>query len=490
VRKILLAAMVLLLVSGAILGYDIQTDGGPVTIKETTHGGTRWIVASEVAAALGGRTFKNPGSGRPVLEVSGYRILFSTTTPVVSVNGKVVRLAHQPYLDGDLLWIPEEVLGHIHVRRRAPDPAVPPAPSAGVVLDLILSKDGTRLTLRGSGALSIPWDLEGSVLVVGGKGHQAIALSGASAPAGLVERAEPASPSVPATTIFFARGFRKLDTVRLRNPDRLVFLLKGSVEASNTIGSSLPPPPPSNQAFRPGPLVAPHERTPELDIVVLDPGHGGSDTGAKGPGGLQEKDLVLQICKILQETLSKNGFKVLLTRDSDRAMDLAMRTSYANSQQADVFVSVHLNASPSRMAKGTETYYHSTEATDQWAMKIADRENALVKRTNDREDLALVLWDLAQTRYIRESAVLAEMIQRSFNRLHSLKDRGVRQAPFAVLQGAQMPSVLLEVGFLTNPREAKLLASEEFQQQVADTFLKALLDFKEHHDQPETPAEP
>ncbi len=206
--------------------------------------------------------------------------------------------------------------------------------------------------------------------------------------------------------------------------------------------------------------------------------------GAKGHQGLLEKDLTLVLCKRMATELEKSGIQVLLTRNEDREIPLASRTAYANSHQADIFISVHLNASPSSRALGTETYYHSTEATDQWAKTLAERENTIPGYQAQRDGLALVLWDLAQTQYIVESARLAEVIQGKFNELLSVRDRGVRQAPFAVLEGAQMPAVLLEVAFITNPKEAELLIDEEFQGRVASTLSAAIKSFKAAFDRP------
>lgn len=207
--------------------------------------------------------------------------------------------------------------------------------------------------------------------------------------------------------------------------------------------------------------------------VVLDPGHGGEDQGAKGPGGELEKDLTLQIARATAARLQSAGVTVRLTRDGDEAVALQHRTALANRLQAVVFVSIHANASVAKGAKGAETYYMNADASDQQAAASAARENA----TASEDTVQLILWDLAHVANLNASARLARSLQERLNALQGIRDRGIRQAPFVVLTGATMPAALVEVGFLSNPDEAGRLLTAEYQTELATALADAVIEF-------------
>ena len=211
--------------------------------------------------------------------------------------------------------------------------------------------------------------------------------------------------------------------------------------------------------------------------VVLDPGHGGHDPGAVGPRNLYEKDVVLDIALKLKKILSLDpNLEVFLTRETDVFIPLEQRTAIANSKNADLFISIHANASPRRDAKGVETYLLNW-TNDEEAMKVAARENAIslrkMKKMNEGRDLLdVMLSDLRRDNKRDESLKLASFVQKNLisglngNYPHVV-DHGVKQALFYVLFGAQMPSVLVEVSFISNPLEEKLLAKESYREDLA-----------------------
>jgi len=218
-----------------------------------------------------------------------------------------------------------------------------------------------------------------------------------------------------------------------------------------------------------------------LKTIVLDPGHGGDETGAVGTKGSYEKDISLSICKILKKLLEDSlGIQVVLTRDRDISLDLMQRTAIANNYKADIFISIHANASNRKNASGAETYFLSLDATDEESLSLAKIENKLpqMENSNSSPDLNLILWDLAQTEHIQESSLLAEFIQEELNTELSIKNRGVKQAPFRVLMGAAMPAVLIEVGFITNPKEEELLNDYNYQRNIAAAILRSIQKFK------------
>lgn len=218
--------------------------------------------------------------------------------------------------------------------------------------------------------------------------------------------------------------------------------------------------------------------------IVLDPGHGGKDPGAVGKKGTREKDLNLAVCLRLKQLLEQElGVTVLMTRADDRFVSLTDRTSYANDKRADLFVSLHTNASVSRAAKGLETYYLST-AKNSDARAVEALENGVVElyegagEKQKYDDLDFILSDLSQTEHLENSNNLATFVQRNLVAGTQTQDRGVKQANFYVLRGAYMPSILIEMGFISNPDEEALLSNKTYQERIARTVFEGIKHFK------------
>lgn len=491
---------------------DVKVPRGSFSLQDQTQKGRAGFCAEHLASALKGTLGKDEVSKYPVLSLEGHRILLSTASALASVDGRIVRLQSAPTQRDGCLWLPEDFLTAVLPQvvggpvTLANQPAPPSAaeskaafkaeaPGGGaakreaLTLEAAVASDSVRITLRGDAAARAEVSQAAREVIV--------ALSESLSPKitpevgrGIVDAlvVEPGGRRLRITT---GPGFRQFESAKLRNPDRLVLLFKGE---GHRLAPAEPPPPPSSEpgsapsaAEPPGVTEAP-KKTAALDTVVLDPGHGGSDTGAIGADGAQEKTLTLALAVKMGALLEKEGIKVILTRSTDQQLPLNQRTAIANFNRADLLVSVHLNASPVPSARGTETYYMSREATDLWSSQLAAKENAAGPEAGvspSEGGLDMVLWEMAQTSVLVESAALAEIIQQEFNALLGISDRGVRQAPFAVLEGAQMPAVLVEVAFLSNPSEAKRLNDPSFQDQVASTLVKAILNFKARYDRPQ-----
>ncbi len=206
-----------------------------------------------------------------------------------------------------------------------------------------------------------------------------------------------------------------------------------------------------------------------IKTIVLDPGHGGKDPGASWRG-VKEKDLVLDIAKRLKPLLEKKlGCKVLLTRNRDVFLPLEDRTALANTHDADLFISLHLNAAPSHRLSGVETYFLNL-ASDDESMRVAARENATTERSIS--DLQVILNDLMLNSKINESNRLARSLQKGLLKemrtSWRVRDLKVKQAPFYVLIGARMPAVLVELGFITNPTEHQRLTKSTYRERLAE----------------------
>lgn len=216
--------------------------------------------------------------------------------------------------------------------------------------------------------------------------------------------------------------------------------------------------------------------------VVLDPGHGGDDPGAVGKGGLREKDAVLDIARRVKDKLNENGVDVIMTREKDKSIPLTRRAQIANDNDVDFFVSIHANAARLKGAKGFEVYYLSN-AVDDNARAVEAAENSLLKFDDSSflhrdTDLEATVWDLVYTENREESIELAKYIAKAVDNSTSLNNRGVKSARFAVLRLAQMPAVLVEVGFISNPAEEKNLKDPAYREAVSSAIARGILNYK------------
>jgi len=211
--------------------------------------------------------------------------------------------------------------------------------------------------------------------------------------------------------------------------------------------------------------------------IVLDPGHGGKDPGAVGPGGITEKDIVLNIAKKLALKLRREmGVQVVLTRKDDRFIPLEDRTELANKENADLFISLHMNASENTEAKGVETYYLD-KTTDEAANRLAARENATSRK--NISDLQFILADMKQNVKLEDSITLAHHLQVSLvggmtKVLGDVKDLGVKKAIFNVLVGAYMPCVLVEMFFITNRGEGRAMSQTSYQDAMVEALYEGI----------------
>jgi N-acetylmuramoyl-L-alanine amidase len=215
----------------------------------------------------------------------------------------------------------------------------------------------------------------------------------------------------------------------------------------------------------------------KIGRIVIDAGHGGHDTGTIGPNGMREKDVVLDVAlklgKLLEDRL---GAEVVYTRDDDTFIPLETRTAIANQQQADLFISIHANSSDDASARGVETYYlNFTSSRD--ALEVAARENAVSEKSiHELQDLVK---KIAMKEKIEESRELAVDIQQSLHtglasKAPAIRDRGVKKAPFIVLIGANMPSILAEISFISNPTDERKMQTSDYRQKIAESLYKGI----------------
>ena len=468
---LLAAALSPLLVAAPAPDASLAREGKPpAPLRAEDRDGKTFLLVNDAVAALEGTITWDERTRSYEVKVKGRTAVFGADTPIAVVDTKIVNLSSPVRTSSLGAWAEPEffvkVLGPLTGQTLAWDRATRTlsarkAELAEIAVEPSVAELGelTKVVLRFSQPPSYAVETTPDQVVL----HFPLArLTGAPTEKLLdsprVSRLLVRGSEV--TVVFRQKGLAA-NVYALGSPPRLV------------VDVMQPP------ASAPAPVPAPAAARPAKTIVI-DPGHGGTEEGARGPGGSLEKDATLALAKTVQDTLQRRGYRVVLTRTTDATVGLDDRAAAANAAKADVFLSLHFNASRAAAAHGTEVYYLSLDASDRAAAALAESENRAVTETPTAEknaavrDLDLILWDLAQNQHLAASARLAEIVQADFNRLLGIATRGVKQAPFRVLIGVNAPAVLVEVSFITNPDEEKKLTSEDFRRQVADTLAGSL----------------
>ncbi|MBI5443697.1 MAG: N-acetylmuramoyl-L-alanine amidase [Deltaproteobacteria bacterium] len=463
--------------------------GSSLVVRATEVDGKTLVSVGDIATVLGGTLSYEAASGSYELRIGTHTAVFGTETAIAVVDTRLVQLTSPVRGEGSTAYADADFFTRVL------------SPLFGVTF----TWDRAARTLAAR-RVEIP-EIGVEATVSAFEGTTKVVFRFTQSPPFRVEKGDeqvvlrfPGVKLVPAVAEM-ATDDPRVSRLLLRSTE-LAVVLKGKDLSTNVYALASPPrlvvdvtraapPPPVPVAPAPaaspvpGALVAPTTAPrPEPRVVVIDPGHGGTEEGAKGPGGLLEKDIVLSLARTVREVLTARGYRVVTTRDSDASVGLQDRTAISNAAKADVFLSLHLNASRASAAHGTEVYYLSLDASDRSAAALAEAENqAEPTATPSAEtnaalrELDLILWDLAQNQHLSASSRLAEIIQGDFNRLLGITTRGVKQAPFRVLIGVNAPAVLVEVAFISNPEEEQKLASEEFRKAVADTLVASLDNF-------------
>ena len=467
----------------------VPPTGTSLVVRALDADGRTFVSVGDVASALGGTLVFEPATGSYELRIGAHTAVFGTETPIAVVDTRLVQLAAPVRGEGSAAFADADFFTRVLsplfgvsfawekgtrtlAARRVETPEI------GVEATVSAFEGTTKVVFRFT--QPPPFRAE--------KGDEQVVLRFPGV------RLVPAVPELavddPRVARLLLRSGELAVVLRGKDLSTNVYPLAGPPRLVVDVTRAAPPPPaasgPAAAATRvPGALVVPTPAPrPEPKVVVLDPGHGGTEEGAKGPGGLLEKDVVLQLARTVRELLTARGYRVVTTRDSDASVGFQDRVAVANAAKADVFLSLHMNASRSPAAHGTEVYYLSLDASDRSAAALAEAENqAEPTPTPSAEtnaalrDLDLILWDLAQNQHLTASSRLAEIIQGDFNRLLGITTRGVKQAPFRVLIGVNAPAVLVEVAFISNPEEEQKIASEEFRKSVAETLAGSLDTF-------------
>lgn len=464
-------------------GLQDPADRGELLRVPTVVGETGPLFAlAPVVAELGGRLEVRRGDSH-ALTLRGREILFGPEIRTVAVGTDIVSLDQVPRLVDGEIYVPLGFLRDVY----------------GRLTNVTFSRerDGLRVGRSQTGRLTVATDvvhLQGVTTVVlefsGRPAYRVedralgidVVLQGATA-SGPGQRPQD-DPLVDRVAVegrrisLHLKPGARADSYTLEDPFRIVFdVVRG--EAGPRPGAD-----PGSDTV--DPFATRRPEPPEgIRTIVLDPGHGGSESGAVGPSGVEEKDLTLLLARALKSRLeSALGVRVILTRDEDASLPHATRTAIANQNKADLFISLHLNSAFGASARGAETYFLSTTASDERAARSAEEENRTAtaggapRGDDPLYDLQLILWDLAQSHFLGQSQRLGTLIQGELNSALDLRDRGVKQAPFVVLMGAAMPAVLVEAGFISNPEEEERLQDPGYRAQLADALVRAIGAYK------------
>jgi N-acetylmuramoyl-L-alanine amidase len=452
--------------------------GRKLILPALTYDGAPYVSLRAAAAALGGVLKVGKRAGDAILTIAGQQLSFAADFPGFVTHGSgAASLSHPVHATpGDLL-VPVDFLSRVLAPLVEKTIQTAPATaSAGVSGSLDVSIVGGKDTLRLVFECRQPvgWKLEETatelLLKLDGKAGEPPWASRAIGTPILRSMAfEVPAAGAAGLVVHLVKGdaFAHATASEMKNPFRIVLELQAAAGAR--IG----------EAASGTPVAA-----RGLKTIVLDPGHGGEQKGAEGSDGLLEKEITLDVARKLQDMLRQEGLAVILTRTEDADLPLIERTAVANREKAGLFVSIHVNSSPRPQARGAETYYLAYQAADKESGALAEAENAAAgsESPGSRAGTDMILWDLAQSEHLRESSELAEIVQKSLNEALGIRDRGVKQAPFRVLMGADMPAVLVEIGFLSHPEEEAALKTPEYREKIAAGLHQALMEFKRNFD--------
>ena len=481
------AAVMLLLVilpASAARADEIQvkTSGGAEKIGALQQGETWYFSLSQLNTIIGGTlTWQQPGYSVSY-QLGSNRFLFTVGSPYVNLNGVVSNIFMPARIIKGELYLPAKTFIPLldqaladHITWDGDGRMIRFDPEWFNITDLAISPKANGLLIEIFMSDSLKFEIYKSetcwLNIEFPDGKINIAKMQSAVNRAFVQKINAFQFDKSAQlSLRLERSFKKYRTTYKTDPTRLQI----AVEDESFVPDSM-----AAASTR----IGPDEK---VDVIVIDPGHGGGDFGAIGrsKSRTREKEITLEIARELAKLIRKDKrFQVIMTRTQDEAVPLARRAKIANDAHADLFLSIHCNASPKPVAHGFQVFYLAPAKNDS-ARAMAQFENApfLVDEpkleTDQQGELAIILNDMIQTEFSTESADLAYMTDMEMRRKLNLTPRGVDHAGFIVLNQVFMPSILVESAFISNHDEERLLRSKDFRRQVAEAIYDALLRFK------------
>jgi len=480
--------------------YTLVTRDGRRALAVVRAGGQDMFRLDELAAVFGLTVREDTLAGGLTISLGGQTIVLSPGQNLASVGGRLISLPAPAVREGDAWLVPVDfvsrALGPVSATRidlRKPSRLVVVGDLTVPRVDVRLDAEGdarARLTFEVSPATPHTVSQENGRLLVSFDADALDPRLGAIRRGPIVAgvTAEPGAPAVAIDLGPAFASYRAVDVEGGAGAGRFVVELVGATPEPPPAAPppEAPPatPPPGAPPQPPEPGATPlGDRTAagEIRTIVIDPGHGGSEDGARGANGTLEKDVTLAVARRLESAIERRlGIRVILTRDGDETVALDARAERANNNKADLFVSLHANASTARAAAGAEVFYLGLEEYGGEAERAARTSGvALPVFGGGTRDIELIPWELAQARYLDRSAALAGLVENELRQRVPMSPRARQQGPFRVLVGANMPAVLVEMGFLTNPDEERALTSEPFQNAVVQALVESIIRFRD-----------
>lgn len=469
--------------------YAVLTADGRRPIAAVAVGDREMLRLDELATMFGVTVREDRAASALTVSSASKTVVLSLDQGLASISGRLVSVSAPPARDGARWLVPPDFVSRalplildtrIDLRRESRLIVVGDLRVPRVAVRTEIIAGATRVTLDvapralfsvglDARRLSVKFDVDG------------LDLRAAGAVAGLVESVSVADPGTVVLSLAAGHGPFRSTTVPIDAASSRVVL------DVMPAGQATPPPSPAPVPALPAPVDAPPAAmlppaaAPALRTIVLDPGHGGDEDGARGQAGTLEKELTLDVARRLKSLIeSRLGLRVLMTRDDDRLVPLDERASIANNNKADLFISLHANASPRRETKGAEVFYLSLEAFSAEARRAAENpaSRTLPVAGGGSRDVQLILWEMAQARHLAESAILASFLEQELRARVEMSARPIQQAPFRVLVAANMPAVLLEMAFLSNPEQETLLNSDDFKNRIAQALFESIVRYR------------
>jgi N-acetylmuramoyl-L-alanine amidase len=486
--------------------WTVISVDGRRPMATTPAGGREMVTAEELGRVFGVEVREDPLTRALALTVQGKTIVVSQATGFASIGGRVVTLSAPP-VRGERGWsLPMDFVDKALSLVYQPRLDVRPASHLIVVGDARVPRVQVRLDLSQPRLARVQFDVTPSTphTLVAEPGRLVVRFDAAWLDLELPAAGAPdlvlairSLPNVPAVAI--DQGPR-YGTFRVtEGPEAPTRRLTVELIAADTPSTAVQPPgtpgqpgPPQPGPGQPAPVGPGQPAAPGLPLaaegpsirtVVIDPGHGGDvdiegvrGPGARGPGGTLEKHITLTVGRLLKSALeARLGVRALLTREDDRTVYLDERAAFANNNKADLFISLHLNASVSRTPSGAEVFFLSLDGYSPEARRVAQMEGAVLPTAAgpDRA-IEMMLWEMSQLQHLEQSAAVAGLIEQTLRQRVKMSPRAIQQAPFRVLVGANMPAVLVELGFISNPEEEKLLGTHAYQVRLVDAIVDAV----------------
>ena len=471
---------------------SVLRNSGQQTLDISDVGGSEMLSLETLAVQFELELGEDTGTRTRTVSTNSQTVILTADQPFVSVNGQLVSLGAPPTIFEDTWFVPLDFLNDAlapiyHERLELRQTA-----RLLLVGDVSVPRISGRYRHRGqSGQLSLEITPETAHLITEESGRifvgfdsDAIEITRHPQARGETIRDITVSQSPPGLFLEVGPSYASYNVTShsiTNNSSQLVIEFVTVAPRTITDSISLEPPSVSSSSSTFGDSPPPFEDSPAIRTIVVDAGHGGLDEGSKGANGTLEKDVTLNIARLLTDTLERRlGVRVIQTRTRDTVVQLDRRAAIANNNNADLFISLHANSSVSPEPEGAEVFYLSIDEYGPEAQEIASRERQFLPVSGGgTRDIDMTLWEMAQARYLDQSAIFAQIVEQELRRRVPMSPRAIQEAPFRVLVGANMPAVLIEMGFISNPEQEQAFLSENFQSSIVAAIVESVFKFQD-----------